>query len=310
MANLVEKTIGPGPVPVWDLTSVSAGQIESVCGYGRGVNLLDNWYFADPINQRGQTEYTVVGYTIDRWNKDQPGSMRLQSDGIQFTSEPNEIINILQKFEAPSRLSGQTITYSVLAEGTLSIVIGVNNGYPAAQEPTGTEKHLYTCTYTLPNSLSLLQMIIQIKKNSTAKVYAAKLELGSQQTLARQDSDGNWVLNDPPPNKALELLKCQRYFIPEALFQNGASWCFGHLTSGDGLAVSIPAVMRSVPTVTPTTLEIFINGSWQTVSLRSVRLFPTMVVLSYDPSSLAAGWESLIGLSFLLKGLPALDANL
>ena len=43
-------------------------------------------------------------------------------------------------------------------------------------------------------------------------LLAAKLELGPVQTLAHQDASGNWVLNDPPPNKALELLKCQRYF--------------------------------------------------------------------------------------------------
>ena len=41
---------------------------------------------------------------------------------------------------------------------------------------------------------------------------AAKLELGAQQTLAHQDADGRWVLNDPPPNKALELANCQRYY--------------------------------------------------------------------------------------------------
>ncbi|MBD5099510.1 MAG: hypothetical protein HDT35_08220, partial [Clostridiales bacterium] len=44
-----------------------------------------------------------------------------------------------------------------------------------------------------------------------ALLHAAKLELGAVQTLAHQDEDGNWVLNDPTPNKALELAKCQRY---------------------------------------------------------------------------------------------------
>ena len=43
-------------------------------------------------------------------------------------------------------------------------------------------------------------------------ILAAKLELGTHQTLAHQDAAGNWVLNDPPPDKALELLKCQRYY--------------------------------------------------------------------------------------------------
>ena len=32
-------------------------------------NLLDNWYFANPVNQRGQTSYTGTGYTVDRWER-------------------------------------------------------------------------------------------------------------------------------------------------------------------------------------------------------------------------------------------------
>lgn len=41
---------------------------ERAAAVRRGDNLLDNWYFADTINQRGQTEYTSAGYTIDRWS--------------------------------------------------------------------------------------------------------------------------------------------------------------------------------------------------------------------------------------------------
>ena len=42
---------------------------------------------------------------------------------------------------------------------------------------------------------------------------AAKLEFGPRQTLAHKDADGNWVLNDPPPDKQQELAKYQRYQI-------------------------------------------------------------------------------------------------
>lgn len=40
----------------------------------------------------------------------------------------------------------------------------------------------------------------------------AKLELGSKQTLAHQDSSGNWVLNEPPPDPLAEMQKCQYYY--------------------------------------------------------------------------------------------------
>ena len=58
-------------------------------------------------------------------------------------------------------------------------------------------------------------MQCSIRTYTTEKwvIKAVKLELGAQQTLAHQDAEGSWVLNDPPPNKALELAKCQRYQV-------------------------------------------------------------------------------------------------
>lgn len=44
------------------------------------------------------------------------------------------------------------------------------------------------------------------------RLKMAKLEIGNKQTLARQEN-GIWVLNDPPPNPAQELVKCQRYQV-------------------------------------------------------------------------------------------------
>ena len=42
-------------------------------------------------------------------------------------------------------------------------------------------------------------------------IKAVKLALGSQQTLAHQDADGNWVLNEIP-DYGEQLARCQRYF--------------------------------------------------------------------------------------------------
>ena len=45
----------------------------------------------------------------------------------------------------------------------------------------------------------------------TLDLYGAKLELGSQQTLAHQDENGNWVLNEIP-DYGEQLARCQRYY--------------------------------------------------------------------------------------------------
>ena len=50
-----------------------------------------------------------------------------------------------------------------------------------------------------------------IKRNSSYKLVAIKLEVGDTQTLAHQNEYGEWVLNEIP-DYAEELWKCQRYF--------------------------------------------------------------------------------------------------
>ena len=90
-------------------------------------------------------------------------------------------------------------------------------------------------------------------------IAAWKLELGAQQTLAHQDINGNWVLNDPPPNKALELLKCQRYlaaYRSAEIYNASVFFGTGILdgydaegnTSGQGYIV-MPCAMRATPAI-------------------------------------------------------------
>lgn len=184
-------------------------------------NLLDNWYFVDPINQRGQTEYTQPGYTIDRWHFGAIVGDRLAlSDGyitITKTSSTSdsEFILIEQKnVEHYKDLSGQTITFSVLLSN------GLVSG--SGTVPVGDDDQEHWVIQSVSNGIDIRvfksgnrkDVVSQILlfNQTSINIKAAKLELGTQQTLAHQDKDGNWVLNDPPPNKQQELAKCQRYY--------------------------------------------------------------------------------------------------
>ena len=51
-----------------------------------------------------------------------------------------------------------------------------------------------------------VQMTLPVGASIT--IAALKLERGSVQTIAIQDADGNWVINDAPPDKHMEMLKC------------------------------------------------------------------------------------------------------
>ena len=88
-------------------------------------NLLDNWYFADPINQRGQTEYTGAVYTIDRWfNGHSELITRVEDDCISCTGTGLNLQQIIS-----SNLAGQTVCMSVLCAGNINLVIGyLRNG--------------------------------------------------------------------------------------------------------------------------------------------------------------------------------------
>ena len=104
----------------------SAGQVVGFGADGAAVavagwsnpNLLINWYFADPVNQRGQKTYTNDGYTIDKWyvaQRDYGTSVIVDDIGVTFrvTSKGTHKNGAFVYQTLPSLKAG-TYTYSVL----------------------------------------------------------------------------------------------------------------------------------------------------------------------------------------------------
>ena len=72
-------------------------------------NLLDNWYFGNPVNQRGGTSWTNpsnMQYAIDRWQITPSSVVALADDGITVTAE------IQQGLEKTRMEFGSTSTFS------------------------------------------------------------------------------------------------------------------------------------------------------------------------------------------------------
>ncbi len=202
-------------------------------------NLLDNWYFIGggsqqgggqfPINQRGEAVYdsTVQSpyYCIDRYLLRQ-AHLQLTDDGIVLSGNGSGDPYLFQQTapDVANALKGKTVTFSALIKnfsGDGNVRWMISSGGAASYvgtvygETYDNGDGLVVVTTTLPDTYAYdrLQVSCRLMKQTglSFTIVAMKLELGSVQTLARQDADGNWVLNDPPPNFALELAKCQRY---------------------------------------------------------------------------------------------------
>lgn len=193
----------PGQVVGFD----GMGLAYAVRGWSN-QNLLDNWYFPNPINQRGVSgTITAPGYFIDRW-KLVSGSVTITEGGLLLNGT---MVQILE--DDP----GQEVTASYLTDG----------GVFQAEYDSGTRTFAITVEGVL--------------------IHAAKLESGAQQTIACQDVEGNWVLNDPPPNKALELAKCQRYYRKSGVITFTANDVVYEYIS---VGIEFPTAMRATPTIT------------------------------------------------------------
>ena len=208
----------------------SAGQVVGFGADGAAVavagwsnpNLLINWYFADPVNQRGQKTYTNDGYTIDKWyvaQRDYGTSVIVDDIGVTFrvTSKGTNKNGAFMDQSLPSLKAG-TYTYSVLvSQLNGSGIMGVDRDeapWGVLSQEIPLKPGLNTVTFTIANDLGRIGIFLAkgVLDIVSFKFVAAKLELGSHQTLAHKDAAGNWVLNDPPPDKTLEMLKCQRYY--------------------------------------------------------------------------------------------------
>ena len=79
-----------------------------------GVNLLHNWYFLNPVNQRRKTEYTGLNGWIDRWSSGS-GSFKGQitSDGIVLTPT-GSYVGELYQFLVKNLPVSTTYTASVI----------------------------------------------------------------------------------------------------------------------------------------------------------------------------------------------------
>lgn len=282
-------------------------EFRAVVGVRSNPNLLKNWYFADPINQRGQNVYTITGYAIDGWfcfsdGETYPISVEVTKTGLYF---PNSNNGLFQPFE-PALDTKITYTFSFMED--------TGEVYSSKIVPE---------EYIMLNGTSFGLFYqgtkLFFKPTRGKKFIAVKLELGPVQTLAHKEGD-TWVLNDPPPNKALELAKCQRYQLP-LLDRSGNYGCpigFGVFQNTLGrIIIPTPTTMRGTPTLTVlngniSAFEIIdVSGTPHPVATITTQgKFSNGIYLGVTITDTIATSPSICALKYTSTGIPMLDSNL
>lgn len=241
----------PAPYTAGENISIS-GSVIATKAFPCNPKILDNWYWGNPVNQRGQTSYTgtdFATYSIDRWLCH--GSMRLSNGEIEVSREgsPYGYGYFLQKLGCS--IDGKTVTASVLtSDGVLRW--GTLVATSEEQTVPGTDDDMSG----LKVSSNSFKFSIGSYDN-VYKIIAVGLELGSQQTLAHQEN-GVWVLNEIP-DYGEQLRRCQRYLRP-AGYAFVASTINGNWYGSSLFGRSEP--MRTVPAI--------INGDYMAQPIREV----------------------------------------
>lgn len=215
-------------------------QINTGFSYVSNPNLLDNWYFGRPVNQRGKTSYRADWiYTIDRWQVSQNTTLTVNNGSVssigEYSFEPlDEIVDALR---------GRTVTISLLfASGELEFATGVVPTTWGSWDNFALSSHVGLQGIG-EDSKRLWFMI----NGNAENILAAKLEIGPGQTLAHREGD-KWVLNEIP-DYGEQLRRCQRYFVRFGYPDKYCALAMGQArTTGDTVyLLPIPVTMRTMP---------------------------------------------------------------
>ena len=195
-------------------------------------NLLDNSDFRNPVNQRGQTDYTNNGYTIDRWEL-YSGAVGVSSLGYITTSG-----QMYQKIAVPT---DKVYTFAIENDAGIALVTGIPaNGIHSAT--------LGNVLIKLATISGYVEVVIEPSEgHNVAGAYWAALYEGSYTA----DTLPPYV----PKGYAAELVECMRYYYR---LQNGTNFIFRlrnqHETNNYAAfdicpCITFPVPMRIVPTV-------------------------------------------------------------
>ena len=244
-------------------------------GAGVRPNLLDNAYFIGggiqnslPINQ--------IGGKPDRWRLNPGGSVEINEASIAFTNTTGQGDGYYFQLVPLSKVKlGETYTASALLLSGSSLkyveVVCYNSESPGYQVFGGNSVNaagISSVTFTIPTNTTRVEFRFVVGLYGTVgsmEIVGGKLEEGEKQTLAYQDSDGNWqLLPQPDSSYTAQLLECQRYQV----YNSASAYFRASYVSANAIGFNIPVpntlrtnpVFDGSPNVQPINLSGAVSG--------------------------------------------------
>ena len=218
-------------------------------------NLLDNSYFARPVNQRAQTSYAAEGYGIDRWIVGALAQLTIdEGASVTLTATGSEAATLTQRLpdDVCTRLTGKTATISArLTDGTLLCAAGAVR--------VSTQASTLLTAANGSGSIALradaagkLSLVLAASAGKSLSVCWAALYEGTY--------TADTLPSYRPRAASVELLECQRYYY--AIRCTGVTQHIGtgSVNGGGNMAyvllhLSVP--MRAVPEMAYGNLEVW-----------------------------------------------------
>ena len=219
-------------------------------------NILDDGYFK--INQKGETEYSTFGISVDRWTVNR-AIVKVYADciSLRWNGTDRDNGNIFERIERDALLPNAIYTFSVLVKdvGLLSVTFTTKTEAPS--EPIFiAQKRFGDLELSVHDTPESYQFNVYTYSTKESYLKAAKAEPGAYFT--------GW----PVWNYALELAKCQRYALEMVSAFNTK---FGEIGIGSATNTTravvfcpTPVSLRVKPAVSfAGDFRLVESGSWQ-----------------------------------------------
>lgn len=258
--------------PTKDDEAATKGYADELIRTAAPRNLLDNSYFANPVNQRGVTSWTPSksGYwSLDRWVTYGAGTtFTLENKKVVISNDGSATCGFQQRIEEIALSAGKRYTLAVKGRvtGTWYLSFGENVGSNTdSKELDQNVDKVHVFCFTLPESTDGLY---NFRIRSSANVATAEIEWMALY-------EGEYTIDTlpayQPKGYGAELTECMRYYYR---FDITGSGLFTSGRSEARIGIPLPIPMRITPTITNPEISFirFVSGNTVSPTVTSVKI--------------------------------------